>query len=86
MISHGAASVLRERLFEQSDAFSTAVCKNCGLLCIPEYSNTVIKGRDAACKQCKKNGETANLRIPYAFKLLVQELMAMNIAPRLKIS
>ena len=85
IISHGAASVLRERLFEQSDAFTTAVCKTCGLLCIPKSSNTIVKGRDATCRQCKKSSETVNLRIPYAFKLLVQELMAMNIAPRLKI-
>lgn len=32
---------------------------------------------------CKSSKRVAKLEIPYACKLLFQELMAMNIAPRL---
>ena len=85
LISHGVASMLRERLFEQSDPFITCVCKKCGILCIPAVEDSV-KTSPAHCRHCKENGDPTNIRIPYAFKLLLQEMMAMHIAPRLQIT
>ena len=85
LISHGVASMLRERLFEQSDPFITCVCKKCGILCIPSVEDSV-KTSPAYCKHCKEGGDPTNIRIPYAFKLLLQEMMAMHVAPRLQIT
>lgn len=75
IISHGASSFLKERLFDVSDPYSLTICEKCGLCAVatPEM---------AECKGCKNRTKIANVDVPYAFKLLVQELMAMNIAPR----
>ncbi len=79
IIAHGASSFLREKLFYLSDKYTTGVCKNCGL-----YAN-VNKEKDITmCKQCQST-EIRQTSMPYACKLLFQELMAMNIVPRMEI-
>lgn len=74
IISHGASLFLRERLFEMSDYFEVIVCEECGLFCL-----------ETGCKACANRTNIARVEMPYAFKLLLQELMAMNIAPRLRL-
>jgi DNA-directed RNA polymerase beta subunit len=45
-----------------------------------------MKKKDVwACNSCKDNPEVSKIAIPYAFKLFVQELMAINILPRIKV-
>ncbi len=74
LIGYGASGLLMERLMISSDGFPVLVCKTCGLL-----------GYDNWCQYCKKTDTLATLRIPYACKLLFQELQAMNILPRLRL-
>lgn len=38
------------------------------------------------CHYCKSSCHVSSLRIPYACKLLFQELQSMNIVPRLKLA
>ena len=78
MISHGAAQFLKERLYDQSDAFSVTVCDLCGLIAIAN-----LKTGDLSCPACDNHSQLSTINVPYAFKLLVQELMAMSLAPRL---
>ncbi len=70
MISHGASAFLQERLFKVSDPFEIKVCanKNCG-------------HTTANLKQCHVCGhdEIKTVSIPYAAKLLFQELNAMGL-------
>jgi DNA-directed RNA polymerase beta subunit len=53
-----------------------SVCSKCGL--------TAVKKKNVLeCKTCKTGQHIKEIAIPYATKLLCQELMAMQIAPRM---
>ncbi|AVK75908.1 RNA polymerase rbp2 [Pandoravirus neocaledonia] len=91
IISHGASQFLLERLFEQSDAYSTVVCAACGLLAIPAKPKNapvvgmVVRGYDEAyCRVCETGAHVREVKMPYACKLLVQELMACCVAFRFR--
>lgn len=84
IISHGAANVLTERLFEQSDPFIATVCGQCGMLGQPSAERTLLRQKKVFCKLCKTGSHVKQVRMPYAFKLLLQELLAMNITARLR--
>ena len=77
-ISHGISQFLREKLFLVSDKYKTHICNKCGLICIAD-----IEKNKFLCQSCKNTNDISLVDIPYACKLLFQELMAMNIAPRI---
>ena len=78
MISHGASSFTRERMYDVSDKYSVFVCKKCGL--IAAYNN---ESNVHHCLTCDNRADFAFVKIPYSCKLLFQELNAMNVVPRI---
>eukprot|EP00918_Siedleckia_nematoides_P044414 GHVU01097142.1.p1 GENE.GHVU01097142.1~~GHVU01097142.1.p1 ORF type:complete len:202 (-),score=38.55 GHVU01097142.1:1073-1678(-) len=82
MISHGAAKMLKERMFEQSDAYRVHVCDKCGMICVADLAKASF-----FCKACQTTqAGISQIFLPYACKLLIQELMALNLLPRLRVT
>jgi DNA-directed RNA polymerase II subunit RPB2 len=77
MVSHGAARFTKDRIYDCSDKFKTYSCKKCGMLAIYNDEKNIH-----LCRVCDNRTDFAALNIPYACKLLFQELITMNIAPR----
>ena len=81
MISHGAAIFLKERLFDVSDKYRVHICEQCGLI-----AQADLQSQNYKCKLCQNvNYNISQVFIPYACKLLFQELMAMHITPRMNL-
>ncbi|ODM98909.1 DNA-directed RNA polymerase III subunit RPC2 [Orchesella cincta] len=74
LIGYGASNLLVERLMLSSDVFEVDVCNACGIM-----------GYSGWCHGCKSSLNVYTIKIPYACKLLFQELQSMNIIPRLKL-
>lgn len=75
LISHGTSLLLVERLLVSSDPFIASICTKCGLLTYNGW-----------CQYCKSGENVNEICIPYACKLLFQELESMNVVPRFTIS
>jgi len=88
MIAHGASRFCRERLYDVSDKYSAHVCKKCGM--IASYNDgdknrmyVVADFTIHLCKTCGNKTDFAKVDIPYAYKLMAQELQTINIVPRI---
>jgi DNA-directed RNA polymerase beta subunit/intein/homing endonuclease len=88
MIAHGMSKFCRERLYDVSDKYSVHVCKKCGIVASYNDGNTNKMYANAdftihLCKNCNNTTHFAKVEIPYAYKLMAQELQTINVVPRL---
>ena len=90
MIAHGMSKFCRERLYDVSDKYSVYVCKKCGMIASYNDGNNNSKYAASAadfsihkCNTCQNMTDFAKVDIPYAYKLLSQELQTINIVPRI---
>lgn len=78
LVAHGATAFLKERMLEASDNFEVHVCKSCGLIGVANKERNIWN-----CTGCGNKTEFSQVRIPYAYKLFLQELESMNISSRI---
>lgn len=76
--AHGIMHFLKERFMECSDNYRMFVCKRCGMIAIANPEKNIF-----CCKPCKNNTHFAEVRVPYSFKLLLQEVHTMGISTKL---
>lgn len=88
LLGHGIAKFLKEKLLDNSDAYTTYVCDKCGLFAqrFERKENKTYTTDDDVycCPPCQNYTDISKIKIPYAFKLFVQELMSMCIVPRIR--
>jgi len=88
LIAHGIAKYIKEKLMDTSDVYTTYVCDECGLFAqrMKKMDDKIYPtDRDVYhCPACNNKTHVSKIVIPYAFKLLVQELMSMCVAPRIR--
>tara|TARA_B110001452_G_scaffold267499_1_gene277683 strand:+ start:417 stop:4670 length:4254 start_codon:yes stop_codon:yes gene_type:complete len=98
VISHGATNFLKESMLIRGDDYYVAICNNSGTIAIyneaknifmspfadgPLKFNTNIDGEQNIEVITKYGRSFSIIRVPYAFKLLMQELQVMNIQMRI---
>jgi DNA-directed RNA polymerase II subunit RPB2 len=89
MIAHGAAGFLTDRYLYNSDRFDTVICKKCGQFAVPARptdAKYTFSAGTAYCRLCQSCENVVPIVLPYCFKLLVQELQAMNIFVEVNVS
>lgn len=74
LIAYGASQLLLERLMISSDGTQVDICERCGLL-----------GYKGFCQTCASTSQVTQMTMPYAAKLLVQELISMNVGVRMQL-
>ena len=79
IVAHGMAQFLKERTMETSDITKVYICDECGM-----FASKVIDKDYYRCKGCDNSTRISPVVIPYACKLLFQELTSVNILPRIR--
>jgi len=79
-IGHGAAMTLKERLLDESDREFIHICGNCGMTAVEN-----VEQRRVYCPNCNEETDVHEVEMSYAFKLLLDEMKALGIAPRIEL-
>nr|AYA42579.1 RNA polymerase subunit B' [Halorhabdus amylolytica] len=79
-IGHGAALTLKERLPDESDQEWINVCGQCGMTAVEN-----VDQRRVYCPNCEEETDVHEVEMSYAFKLLLDEMKALGIAPRIEL-
>ena len=75
--SHGMLHFLKERFMECSDNYRVFTCRKCGMIAVCNPDKKIF-----SCRACKNVTAFAEVRLPYACKLLLQEIHTMGIGAK----
>lgn len=81
MLSHGTVQFLKERLFDVSDKYFVTICKETGMIAAVNEEKGIYNSLYS-----NNNTDFVRVQIPYASKLLLQELQTMGIVIKIKTS
>lgn len=71
---HGTIHFLKERFIDCSDNYRIFTCKNCGNIANVNPAHNIY-----SCSMCSNNTHFSEVRLPFASKLLFQEIQSMGI-------
>ena len=80
LVGHGAAMLLQEKFIEDSDKVTELVCEKCGVIAINDH----IRNKKY-CPICNSS-KVYPVEMAYGFKLLLDELKALGIMPKINIT
>jgi DNA-directed RNA polymerase II subunit RPB2 len=80
-MSHGASSLVQERMCYSSDKFETVFCKSCGSIAVSNYQDKYI-----TCQRCGDSSEFGKCAISRAGKVLVQHLLGAGISLKTRVA
>ena len=78
MVSHGSVMFLKERFFDNSDKYYVWIDNETGMISPVNPDKNIYRSLYS-----ENTTKFTKVQIPYASKLLIQELMAMHIVPRI---
>ena len=81
LITHGCANFMRDRFFCNSDQYRIHICERCGLTAQSNLKKMSYECRTPTC--VGRPNKICQIEIPYACKLLFQEMASMCISTRI---
>lgn len=81
LITHGCANFMRDRFYCNSDQYRIHICQRCGLTAQSNLKKMTYECRTPTC--VGRPNRICQIEIPYACKLLFQEMQAMCISTRI---
>ena len=92
LLAHGVSFCLQDRLMNCSDYSMAHVCKKCGSILSPVAVASGSTGDhlgeqhgQMSCMTCQSGNDISVVSIPYVFRYLATELMAMNMKMKLEV-
>jgi len=80
LVGHGASMLLQEKFIEDSDKVTELVCERCGVIAV----NDRIRNKKY-CPLCSSS-KVFPVEMSYGFKLLLDELKALGVYPKLNLA
>lgn len=79
LLTHGVPAVIKDRFLDNADRYDMHLCARCGVIATPHISEPGV----IRCDNCGQADKIDKVTVPYAAKLLIQDLECAHFPPRL---